>query len=95
MTTTLKTIRSLIEAGLDDDQIKSVIGDKQASGSAQQGGNAGSGKEGDPGSGDNMKAVLDAINSLTATIQASNLAGAKNQEPETVDDMLESLIIED
>ena len=39
-----------------------------------------------------MQQVLKAIKGLTETIQASNLNAAKNKEPETVDDILISLI---
>ena len=79
----LSTLRTLIDAGLTDQQIMNVIGTGKAPDDAP------GKKEETP---DVQKQILDAITGLTETIQASNLAGAKNKEPETIDDILESLI---
>lgn len=79
---TLTKIRALIDAGLDDEQIMSVIG---------------TGKGQEPQKADpapqktDLQQLFGAVKELTETIQASNIAGAKNKEPETVDDILESL----
>ena len=76
----LSTLRALIDAGLDDKQIMSVIGKGQET------------PKKDPETPKtDLQQVLEAIAGLTETIQASNIADAKNKEPETVDEILESL----
>lgn len=78
----LSTLRALIDAGLDDQQIMSVIGSGKDQVTQKK----------DPETPKtDLQQVLEAITGLTETIQASNIAGAKNKEPETVDDILESL----
>ena len=81
----ISELRKLINAGLSDDQILALNREgnpKPANGEPEP-------------TPDKFDLVLDAINKLTETIQASNINGAENPEPETVDEILESLIIED
>ena len=81
----ISELRKLINAGLSDQQILALNTEekaKPAKGKPEQ-------------TPDKFDKVLEAINKLTETIQASNINGAENSEPETVDDILESLIIEE
>ena len=81
----MSTLRALFEAGLTDEQISSVLGTGRQEEPAQA-------KAKDPEPESDLQQVLKAINGLTETIQASNLNAAKNKEPETIDDILISLI---
>lgn len=82
----ISELRKLINAGLSDQQILALNNDgkqkQEEKGKPEQ-------------TPDKFDAVLEAINKLTETIQASNINGAENKQPETVDEILESLIIED
>lgn len=91
----MKQLRALIETGMTDEQIRAVM----------NAGKQGPEKDPDPAGREKQKGtpepvpdvqkqILAAITGLTETIQASNLVGAKNKEPESIDDMLEGLIIE-
>ena len=94
-----KQLRAMISAGLTDEQIMSVINMTKENGPQP--------KEPEPKepeleepkqketATDIQMQILSAINGLTETIQASNIAGAKNKEPESIDEMLENLIKED
>ena len=82
----MSTLRALFEAGLTDEQIGAVLGT-----SKQQEGSPDPAQE-EKEEATDLQQVLEAINGLTETIQASNLMGAKNKEPETVDDILASLL---
>lgn len=91
----LSDVRKYINAGLTDEQIAAI---EKASKGAGASGGTGAGSGSDTGAGDgtaDFSAVVAAINGLKETIQASNIDKAKNREPETVDEILESLIIED
>lgn len=82
----ISELRKLINAGLSDQQILALNNE----------GKQKPDEKGKPAqTPDKFDKVLEAINKLTETIQASNINGAENPEPETVDDILESLIIED
>lgn len=96
----MKQLRALIDAGLTDDQILSVISSGKPAGDLQKQ----ESKEkpaGDPQKQESkekpdvQQQILAAITGLTETIQASNIAGAKNKEPESVEEMLEGLITAD
>lgn len=80
-------LRALFEAGLTDEQISAVLGTsrQQDPESKQQDPES---KQQEP----DLQQILQAITGLTETIQASNIAGAKNKEPETIDDILGSLL---
>ena len=89
-----KQLRAMISAGLTDEQIMSVINMTKENGPQP--------KEPEPKEPEQKETatdiqmqILSAINGLTETIQASNIAGAKNKEPESIDEMLENLIKED
>lgn len=83
----LADIRNYINAGLTDEQIKAIVTATSAA---------------DPEPEQNAKSkndvtlndVLQGLRDLTETIQASNITGTKNKEPETIDEILESLIID-
>ena len=81
----MNQLRALFEAGLTDEQISAVLGiSKQQEPSPDP-----EPKQQEP---DIQQQILQAITGLTETIQASNIAGAKNKEPETIDDILGSLL---
>ena len=83
----ISTLRALFEAGLTDEQIGAVLGTSKKQEDAPD-----SAPEEKKEEATDLQQVLEAINGLTETIQASNLMGAKNKEPETVDDILASLL---
>lgn len=87
----MKQLRALIEAGLTDEQIMNVIGSAKQEPKPEPKPEPEKNPEKDPED-DIQKQILAAITGLTETIQASNLAGAKNKEPESVEEMLEGLI---
>lgn len=97
----LKTLRALIDAGLTNDQIMSVIGTskQQDTGSAPDPADSNKETKGPEAAGtgndDIQKQILNAITGLTATIQASNIKGAVNKEPETIDDIMESMLTDE
>jgi len=84
----MNQLRALFEAGLTDEQISAVLGTsrQQDPESKQQDPES---KQQEP---DVQQQILQAITGLTETIQASNIAGAKNKEPETIDEILGSLL---
>ena len=78
----MSEVRKYINAGLSDDQIAAIAKtEKKPAGST--GDNGGNGE------------ILAAIKALTETIQASNIAGAKNKDPETIDDILGNILFDD
>lgn len=81
----MNQLRALFEAGLTDEQIAAVLGTSRQQDPEPVQNN---GQE----SPDIQQQILQAITGLTETIQASNIAGAKNKEPETIDDILGSLL---
>jgi len=92
----MKQLRALIEAGLTDEQITAVINSgKQEPVPKAKTEPAPAAKEEPEEKPDVQQQILAAITGLTETIQASNIAGAKNKEPESVEEMLEGLITAD
>lgn len=94
----MKQLRALIEAGLTDEQIMNVIGSTKPGPKPEPEKDPKPEPEKEPVKNpedDIQMKILAAITGLTETIQASNLAGAKNKEPESIDEMLEGLIKED
>ena len=81
----LSEIRKYINAGLSDEQIASLVKGSEKKEEPQQK----AGKEPD------FASLAAAITELKETIQASNLKGLDNPEPQTIDEILESLIIEE
>lgn len=81
----MNQLRALFEAGLTDEQISAVLGTSRQQDPAQ----SPEPKQQEP---DVQQQILQAITGLTETIQASNIAGARNREPETIDDILGSLL---
>lgn len=88
----MKQLRALIEAGLTDEQITAVINSGKPVTPKKPEPVKPTEPEAKP---DVQQQILAAINGLTETIQASNIAGAKNKEPESVEEMLEGLITAD
>lgn len=87
----MNQLRALFEAGLTDEQISAVLGTSRQQDPAQ----SPEPKQQEPESKQqepDLQQILQAITGLTETIQASNIAGAKNKEPETIDDILGSLL---
>lgn len=80
----MSELRKYIEAGLSDEQIMKLA--TPDAGNNQPGQNVGN-------TGNN--AVLAAIKTLTETIQASNIAGAQNKDPETIDDILGTILFDE
>lgn len=91
----MKQLRALIEAGLTDEQITAVINSGKPETTKEQPKAAAKQPEPEDAKPDVQKQILAAITGLTETIQASNIAGAKNKEPESVEEMLEGLITAD
>ena len=94
----MKQLRALIDAGLTDEQIMNVIGSTKPGPKPEPEKDPKPEPEKEPEKNpedDIQMKILAAITGLTETIQASNLAGAKNKEPESVEEMLEGLIKED
>lgn len=81
----MNQLRALFEAGLTDEQIAAVLGTSRKQEPTQD-------PEPMQQEPDVQQQILQAITGLTETIQASNIAGAKNKEPETIDDILGSLL---
>lgn len=81
----MNQLRALFEAGLTDEQISAVLGTSRQQEPAADP----EPRQEEP---DIQQQILQAITGLTETIQASNIAGAKNKEPETIDDILGSLL---
>ena len=90
----MKQLRALIEAGLTDEQITAVINSGKPEPAAKTEPEPAAKKEPEEKP-DVQQQILAAITGLTETIQASNIAGAKNKEPESVEEMLEGLITAD
>lgn len=90
----MSEVRKYINAGLSDDQIAAIAKTekKPAGSTGDNGGNGGTGGTGDNGGNGE---ILAAIKALTETIQASNIAGAKNKDPETIDDILGNILFDD
>ena len=84
----VSALRALFEAGLTDEQIMSVLG----TGNQEQASQASDPDPQPQQKKSDLQQVLEAITGLTETIQASNISAAKNKDPETVDDILISLI---
>lgn len=84
----LSDIRKYINAGLNDEQIRALVKPEQPAPDPVPAQAKGNDKE-------DFAGVITALNELKETIQASNIAGAKNKEPETIDDILQSLIIDE
>ena len=86
----MSEVRKYINAGLSDEQIAAIAKtEKKPDGDTDNNG----GNGGNDGTGNNE--VLAAIKALTETIQASNIAGAKNKDPETIDDILGNILFDD
>ena len=83
----MNQLRALFEAGLTDEQIAAVLGTSRQQEPAPE-----PEKKDEQTAPDVQQQILQAITGLTETIQASNIAGAKNKEPETIDDILGSLL---
>lgn len=81
----MNQLRALFEAGLTDEQIAAVLGTSRQQEPTQDP----EPKQQEP---DVQQQILQAITGLTETIQASNIASAKNKEPETIDEILGSLL---
>ena len=84
----MSEVRRYIEAGLSDEQIAAIAKtEKKPEGDTDEknsnGNNGGNGE------------ILTAIKALTETIQASNINGAKNKEPETIDDILGNILFDE
>lgn len=90
----MKQLRALIEAGLTDEQIMNVIGTNKPAKDPEPTADPEPKPAADPKP-DIQQQILQAITGLTETIQASNIAGARNKEPETLDDILGNLITQD
>lgn len=90
----MSDVRKYINAGLSDEQIASIAktekkpegGTDEKNSNSNNGGNDGAESNGE---------ILAAIKALTETIQASNIAGAKNKEPETIDDILGNILFDE
>lgn len=78
-------LRKLINAGLSDTQIMSLVNDEKP---AQE-------EKKEEKKDFDFSELVTAVNELKETLQASNIRDAKGKEPETVDEILESLLIED
>lgn len=101
----ISEVRTYIAAGLTDAQIAAIAKESKhdagagaSAGAAGASAGAGASASGGAGAGTgaaDFSAVVAAIKDLKETIQASNLEKAKNNDPETVDEILESLIIDD
>lgn len=94
----MKQLRALIEAGLTDEQIMNVIGTGKQEPAKDPEPKPAADPEPKPAADpkpDIQQQILQAITGLTETIQASNIAGARNKEPETLDDILGNLITQD
>lgn len=92
-------VRKYINAGLTDAQIAAIAKESKSNAGAgastgASGAGASAGASAGAGAAD-FSAVVAAINDLKETIQASNIDKTKNKDPETVDEILESLIIDD
>ena len=90
-------VRKYIKAGLTDDQIMALAKSEKEKGSGGNDGDAcnNGGNEGDAGGKGTNEEILTAIKALTETIQASNLAGVRGREPETIDDILGTILFDD
>lgn len=91
----MKQLRALIAAGLTDEQITAVINSGKTETPKEPPKAAEPSKGTEETKPDVQQQILAAITGLTETIQASNIAGAKNKEPESVEEMLEGLITAD
>lgn len=85
----ISTLRALFEAGLTDEQISSVVSSGKDAGQNPESAKQKTEEKSE------MQQLLEAVNGLKETIQASNIAGADNKEPETIDEILDSLILAD
>lgn len=93
----MSEVRKYINAGLSDEQIAAIAKTEKNSdgGNGGNDGNGGNGgNDGNGGNGGNSE-IMAAIKALTETIQASNIAGAKNKDPESIDDILGNILFDD